>query len=133
MNNYLRPNDNNFSVQELKNALTLDLPSIKNLKMPMRIYEIVRIAIRELKLPPGVMLLERELAEVLEVSRTPIREALVRLEGEKLIKLIPRRGFKVEPINLQDLKEIYTVLESLEGLACELATVNIDTEGMEQL
>lgn len=91
-------------------------------RLPQRAYQIIRLGIRDLILPPGSMILEREVGEALQMSRTPVREALVRLETEGLLRLVPRKGFVVEPIEKEDLREIYEVAENLEGLAVELAT-----------
>ncbi|MDZ4729573.1 MAG: GntR family transcriptional regulator [Xanthomonadales bacterium] len=69
---------------------------------------------------PGYQALEQEIAENLNVSRTPMREALIRLSQEGLVELIPRRGFRVVPVVAADMKEIYDVLTSLESMAAEL-------------
>ena len=69
----------------------------------------------------GHQALEQELAEELGVSRTPIREALSRLQRDGLVKVIPRHGMRVLPISLTDIQEIYQILTSLESLAVELA------------
>ena len=69
----------------------------------------------------GHQALEQELAEDLGVSRTPVREALSRLQRDGLVKVIPRHGMRVLPISLTDIQEIYQILTSLESLAVELA------------
>lgn len=69
----------------------------------------------------GHRALEQELAEELGVSRTPIREALARLQRDGLVKVIPRHGMTVLPISLKDIQEIHHILTSLEGLAVEQA------------
>ena len=69
----------------------------------------------------GQHYLEPEIAEMLGISRTPAREALIRLAHEGLVDLKPRRGVQVKPIFLHDLKEIYEVLTSLESTAVWLA------------
>lgn len=71
-------------------------------------------------LPPGAQRLEGELALQLGLSRTPVREALVRLEQEGLIAITPRHGMRVLPIAAGDMREIYEVLTSLEPMAAEL-------------
>ena len=69
---------------------------------------------------PGYQALENEVAEDLGMSRTPVREALIRLKHEGLVELIPRRGMRVVPVVADDMKEIYDVLTSLESMAAEL-------------
>ncbi|MEX1348827.1 MAG: GntR family transcriptional regulator [Desulfobacterales bacterium] len=73
------------------------------------------------KFSVGEHYLEPEIAEMLGISRTPAREALIRLSQEGLIDLKPRRGVLVRPIFVNDLKEIYEVLTSLESTAVLLA------------
>lgn len=70
--------------------------------------------------PPGYQALEQEIAADLNVSRTPVREALIRLENEGLLSLIPRRGMKVTPLLPNDMREIYEVLTAVETMAVEL-------------
>ena len=84
-------------------------------------YEQIRHRIVTLVLAPGVVLDEAQLQEELSLGRTPIREALKRLELERLVSIIPRRGIFVTPINLTDLQRLYEVRLSLECLATELA------------
>jgi DNA-binding GntR family transcriptional regulator len=69
----------------------------------------------------GHQVLEQELAAELGVSRTPVREALVRLQRDGLIKVIPRHGMRVLPLSPTDVREIYQILSSLESLAVVLA------------
>ena len=102
------------------------LNGLDEYRLPQRAYHIIRLAVRDLVLPPGRTILEREMADVLQMSRTPVREALVRLETEGIVRLIPRRGFSVEPIEKEDLTEIYEIVESLDGLAVEIATRKVD-------
>lgn len=97
------------------------LDGLDEYRLPQRAYHTVRLAIRNLVLPPGQAILEREISEALEMSRTPVREALVRLETEGMLTLVPRRGFIVAPIEAEDLREIYAIIGTLDGLAIELA------------
>ncbi|WP_075185038.1 GntR family transcriptional regulator [Teredinibacter haidensis] len=97
----------------------------------------VELAYRRLKdnilsneFPPGYQALEPEIARNLGVSRTPVREALIRLEAEKLIELIPRRGMRVLPLVPDDIIEISQVLNALECMAVELIakqSLSVDT------
>lgn len=70
--------------------------------------------------PPGHQALERELCAELQMSRTPIREALIRLSKEGLIELIPRQGMRVVPMSPEIMMEIYEVITCLEDKALEL-------------
>lgn len=74
------------------------------------------------KLNPGDRLNEPALARQLGISRGPLREAIQRLEGRKLVKRIPRFGATVVALSKQDLQEIFQLREVMEGLACRLAT-----------
>ncbi len=69
----------------------------------------------------GYQALEKELSEELGVSRTPVREALIRLQRDGLVKVVPRHGMRVLPISATDIQQIYQILTSLESLAVELA------------
>lgn len=69
--------------------------------------------------PPGVQLSESELAARLGTSRTPVREAIIRLEAEGLVEVIPRRGVRVLPVQASDMSEIYDILQAVEPLAAE--------------
>ena len=88
---------------------------------------LVERAYRELKrrildnlLPPGRQLLEQEVAAMLAMSRTPVREAFVRLENEGLALVVPRHGLRVLPVSPDDMREIYQILTALEASAAEL-------------
>ena len=83
-------------------------------------YATIKRNILENRYPPGHQALEQELATELEMSRTPVREALIRLEREGLVELIPRRGMRVVPLSPADMKEIYEVLNGLETTALRL-------------
>lgn len=84
-------------------------------------YEQIRHRIVTLMLRPGSVVDEGQLQQELGLGRTPIREALKRLELERLINIIPRRGIFVTPINVTDLQRLYEVRLNLECLATELA------------
>lgn len=94
-----------------------------DLRLPARerAYRELRLRILEGRLSPGTTLLEAEVAALLAMSRTPIREALIRLEDEGLVIVTPRRGFTVRALSLDDLAEIYEVFSALEVRAARLA------------
>ena len=77
-------------------------------------YERLKDEIRTNRMPPGFQAPEPEIALRLGMSRTPVREALIRLEAEGLVELIPRRGARVLPIQPEDMREIYEILTALE-------------------
>jgi GntR family transcriptional regulator, rspAB operon transcriptional repressor len=138
MNNQQTPDSNVKSLDQSDLALavrsflsTLDVNGES--RLPQRAYLAVRHAIRHLQLPPGKTVLEREMAEILGMSRTPVRESLVRLETEGWVRLIPRRGFIVTPLVADDLQQIYEVVESLDGAAGRLATNRATHEELNHL
>ncbi|THH35136.1 GntR family transcriptional regulator [Aliishimia ponticola] len=65
--------------------------------------------------------LESELADMLQMSRTPVREAVLTLEGQGLLELRPRKGVRILPLSPEDMSEIYDVLTELESHAAERA------------
>jgi DNA-binding GntR family transcriptional regulator len=69
---------------------------------------------------PGHRALEQEVALALGMSRTPVREALVRLQSEGLVEVVPRHGVRVLPVSPTDMREIYEMLTALECMAAEL-------------
>jgi DNA-binding GntR family transcriptional regulator len=70
--------------------------------------------------PPGAQILESEVAAELNASRTPVREAFVRLEQEGLLEIVPRHGVRISALSPDDMREIYEILMSLEPTAVEL-------------
>jgi GntR family transcriptional regulator, rspAB operon transcriptional repressor len=79
-----------------------------------QVYERLRRAITTLSMMPSEALSEKELSLQLGVSRTPVREALIRLADEGLIDILPQRGSFVAPIRLRDVQEAQFIRESLE-------------------
>ena len=69
---------------------------------------------------PGHQALESDLADELGISRTPMREAMLRLANEGLVQVVPRHGMRVLPVSPADMAEIYLVLTALESAAAEL-------------
>ena len=83
-------------------------------------YEQIRRRILDNVWPPGHRALEQEVALALGMSRTPVREALMRLRNEGLVEVIPRHGMRVLPVSPTDMREIYEILTALECMAGEL-------------
>lgn len=103
--------------------------------LPLRdvVFYTLRQAILKGELDPGERLMEMQLAEQLGVSRTPIREAIRKLELEGLVVMIPRRGAIVAKITEKDLRDVLEVRSSLERLSTELACDRIKEETIEEL
>lgn len=83
-------------------------------------YQAIRQRILDNVWAPGYQALEGALALELGMSRTPVREALIRLANEGLAEVIPRHGMRVLPVSPADMREIYQILTSLESMAAEL-------------
>ncbi|MDI6631653.1 MAG: GntR family transcriptional regulator [Bacillota bacterium] len=102
---------------------------------PLRevVFESLREAIINGVLKPGERLMEVQLAEELGVSRTPVREAIRKLELEGLVVMLPRRGAYVAGISVKDMADVFEVRAALEALAAGLAAERITEEEMEEL
>src|SRR5574344_1411108 len=103
----------------MNNLAKINLDNYK----PLRdvVFENLRTAILDGNLKAGERLMEMQLAEQLGVSRTPIREAIRKLELEGLVVMIPTRGAIVAKITEKDLRDVLEVRSSLERLSTELA------------
>jgi DNA-binding GntR family transcriptional regulator len=97
------------------------------------VYLKLREEIVTATLPPGYVLREAELAARFGVSKTPLREAFVRLEKDGFVQIAPYRSAVVTGYSQQDLREIYEVRELLEGLCAREAAVSIATEDLAAL
>lgn len=91
-------------------------------------YRLMRQRILDNVWPPGYRALEQVIAETLGMSRTPVREALIRLQREGLVEVIPRHGMHVLPVSPTDMREIYQILMALECLASELVAARKPSE-----
>ncbi len=98
-----------------------------------RVYALLKQAIAELVLKPHEAVSEKEIASMLGVSKTPVREALIRLEVENLVQTRPRSGTYVTPIVPDDLFEAMLIREALEGAAVRLAARKADRRGKSML
>ncbi|WP_373214665.1 GntR family transcriptional regulator [Ruminococcus sp. 5_1_39BFAA] len=103
--------------------------------LPLRdvVFNTLRQAILKGELKPGERLMEIALAERLGVSRTPIREAMRKLELEGLVVMIPRRGAQVANITEKDLNDVLEVRIALENMAIEKACENMTEDSMSKL
>ena len=109
-------------------------PTIQRLAAPLRqqVLDSLRQAIIAGRLAPGSRLIERELTDMLGVSRTVVREALRQLESEGLVAIVPHRGPVVRELSLDEATDLYSIRAVLEGFAARLfaekaAGAQIDT------
>ena len=109
----------------------VDLDSYK----PLRdlVLEAIRSAIMNGTLQPRERLMEIQLAEELGVSRTPIREALRKLELEGFIVMVPRKGAYVADLSFKDIADVFEIRAALEGLAAGLAAERITEDELENM
>lgn len=96
------------------------------------VYRSISSALRRGAIAKGSRLVEGELAQALAVSRTPVREALQRLEGEGLVRPAANRGYVVADL-MADVEAVFMIRERLEGLAASLAARNITLAALESL
>ena len=102
---------------------------------PLRelVFENIRQAIVKGIFAPGERLMEIQLADDLGVSRTPVREAIRKLELEGFVVMIPRRGTYVANLSIKDINDVYEIRISLDVLAAGLAAERIEPEELEEL
>jgi DNA-binding GntR family transcriptional regulator len=97
------------------------------------IYEQIKQRILSLYYEPGQRLSQKELAAEFGVSQTPIREALLRLQYEKFVSILPRTGIRVTKIDFKELKEVYRSRLLIEGELGRLAARNITNEQLKEM
>ena len=115
--------------------MPIDFEVTMNEYLPLRdvVFNTLRRAILRGELKPGERLMEIQLANKLGVSRTPIREAIRKLELEGLVLMIPRKGAEVAEITEKNLRDVLEVRCALEELAVQLACDRIDGKRMQEL
>lgn len=111
--------------------LNLDLQNHR----PLRelVYDQLKKEILIGNIVPGTRMMEIELADEMGVSRTPVREAIRKLEKEGLVTIEPRRGAYASDISVKDLVDVLEVREDLEGLAASLAASRMSEEKLNEL
>lgn len=98
-----------------------------------RTYQDLRARIMDGRLAPGTVLSERRLAELIDISRTPLRAALGRLEGEGLVERLANRSVAIRRFSVEDLLEILVVRRPLEAEAAALAAGRVELAVVERL
>jgi DNA-binding GntR family transcriptional regulator len=101
------------------------------------LHEEVVARLREMLLegevPPGARIPERDLCTALQISRTPLREALKVLAAEGLVVLLPNRGSRAAKLTATDIRHLFEVCQGLEALAGELACARISDQQLEEI
>jgi len=107
----------------------------RSVPMPLRreVASALRKAILDGDIPPGERLIETDLAEMMNVSRMPVREALRMLENEGLVQHIPRIGLVTVEFSEQDIREIYAIREALEAYAITIVVQKATEEDLDDL
>jgi DNA-binding GntR family transcriptional regulator len=99
--------------------------NVKSLKE--HVYEYLRDEIHKNILKPGSMINMDETSKKLGISKTPLRDALIQLETEGFVSIIPRRGIYVNSLTIEDIKEYYQIIGALESSAIIQGATNINT------
>lgn len=110
-----------------------NIVSIPRQSLHQEVANRLRQRIIEGDMAPGVKLNERELCEVMNVSRTPLREAIKMLAAEGLVELLPNRGAVVAQLDEQDVFDTFEVIAGLEGLSGELAARRITDQELAEI
>ena len=115
--------------------MDMDFEVNMNEYLPLRdvVFNTLRKAILRGELKPGERLMEIQLANKLGVSRTPIREAIRKLELEGLVLMIPRKGAEVAQITEKNMQDVLEVRKALEELSVQLACERITPEQVEEM
>lgn len=108
-------------------------PGEKRESLTEQAYAVLRNRIITGEMAPGTEVSEPELAEQLKVSKTPVREALARLCVEGFMEAYPRRGYRVTPVTVKDMNDLFAIRGMLEGTAAAMAAKNLTEEELDGL
>ncbi|MBD8809089.1 MULTISPECIES: GntR family transcriptional regulator [Pseudomonas syringae group] len=97
------------------------------------VFRRIQAAIVKGEIAPGSKISEPELARTYGISRGPLREAIHRLEGQRLVVRVPHVGARVVSLSHAEMIELYEIRESLEGMACRLAAERMTSEEIDEL
>jgi DNA-binding GntR family transcriptional regulator len=110
-----------------------DVSEAMNTSLAVQAYTVLREAILNNVLAPGSFASEREVCEQFGLSRTPAHQALLRLRDEGLVDVQPRRGIRVLPLSIKDVREIHQIARALELEAALLLCENGNSEALARL
>jgi DNA-binding GntR family transcriptional regulator len=113
--------------------MSADVISIPRAALHEQVAQRLRQMLVEGRIAPGAKLNERELSEVLHVSRTPLREAIKRLAAEGLVELLPNRGAVAVTLSEADVLNTFEVMAGLEAMSGELAAQRITDEELAEI
>lgn len=104
-------------------GITLRFMTLKD-----HVYEYISKRIQEGTIKPNDKLNEQEICDELDISRTPVREALIQLAADGLLDNEPRRGFRVKPLTQEKANNLYMIIGTLDAMAATLALDNLTKE-----
>ena len=109
-------------------ARIIELPALgaRLTALAERAYVEIKQMVLDNRVHGGEYLLEEDLARMVGMSRTPVREALVRLQNEGLIAIVPRRGIRVLPLTVEDIREVHDIMTWLESQAAHALASRAD-------
>jgi GntR family transcriptional regulator, rspAB operon transcriptional repressor len=131
--------DFSLAVQNCYISMTVMRNAVSNAKLdrrtPMReqIYTLIRGLILTGKIKPGDAIDEKEIASLLKVSRTPVREAVKKLSDEHLVDVVAQSGTKASVLNAQDVHQAYIIRRALEMESAAHAAQNMSSEAADRL
>jgi DNA-binding GntR family transcriptional regulator len=111
----------------------MNLSKVKQLSLKQQAFESIKNAIIDQTILPGQILYERQLSEMLGISRTPVRESIPLLEMEGWVTSIPRKGTFVCDISVEDVEEVFQIRRAIEVLVVELLIPVISDREIENI
>lgn len=113
--------------------MEVNLNSLKRNKLGDEVFDVILNLIISGEISPGFDLSINKLSEELDVSSTPVREALNKLVNQRLLKKVPYKGYKIRRFSEKDIKHIYEHRAAIESYACKLAAERMDEKNREEL
>jgi DNA-binding GntR family transcriptional regulator len=98
-----------------------------------QVYDFLKEEMEKGRLLPGSSINTTEIASMLGISKTPLRDALIHLESEGFVDVLPRKGFKMAVLSLEEVKDIYELIGCLEGSIVSLNFKDFSTEHIDQM
>ena len=108
-------------------------PALGNRLLRETVYEQLRAEMISCKLAPGTEMREAELAARFDMSKSPVRDALMRLEREGLVITSPRQGYRVAPVSLSDVLDMFHLRAALERACVERIVIHASDEQLAEL